>query len=135
MQQGVISNLAAISDGLLEIFLTTPFAGERLKNPLVRSMHTSLQDEQLRRVCARAGQKTTPVIITIPLMDDREILEAAVALSLDCVQLEHVATVIEASDPAAAVQFRAAADFLCTVGLAVKWMSDHQHGALEGPVN
>jgi hypothetical protein len=103
-------DLGRLSDLILEVFVGHPLSEKAmgLGNTLGRRLHTCFQNEQIRRLKARAGYKTTPIAVTIPIMDGQEILEAAVALSLDCVQLEDAAAKLQGSDLEIAVRRSAA---------------------------
>lgn len=117
-------DLATLQDQILDLFIAAPLKGDRLKNPLARTLQTIFQDEKIRRVCVAAGQKRPAVAVVLPLLTEEEAERALKALLSDCLALEQLAVDFDAVDPSAAEDFRIAVKFLRDVGKAVQAQAD-----------
>src|SRR5690349_19798298 len=91
-------DLRKLGDPLLRMFVNEALKGERLQSPLVRTIHTAITREEIRRLRLRADghdpMQSESAELVLPLMDVDDVCESVIRLTEDCAELERHAEVV-----------------------------------------
>ncbi len=125
--------LATLPDWTVERLRLVVIETEPLSPRFSHAVEDALTDELIRRLKVRAGERTEPEPMLVPLMDRREIRWACCQLLPITAELERLAAEEAARDPQLAAGYRLTAGFCLALGLALAQLDQALKRTEAGP--